>query len=393
MVHSENFDTQCIHAGQEPDPQTGAVCTPISLATTYAQSSPGVFKGFEYSRTLNPTRKVLEACVAELEKGKYGFAFSSGSAVTATIVNMLATGDHIVSVDDVYGGTHRYLKRVVESAHGIDVSFVGDLTDKDAMAAVCTDKTKLIWIETPTNPTLKVTDVEAAVIVARQVAPQALVVIDNTFATPYNQNPLEMGVDIVVHSATKYINGHSDVVMGLAVTRSEEIAQRLHFLQNSIGAVPAPFDCYMALRGIKTLALRMERHADNAAKVAAFLETRTDVVKKVYYPFLESHPNHAVAKKQMRTGGGMVTLFLHGLEESKKFLEELKVFTLAESLGAVESLAEHPVIMTHAAVPPEHRAALGIDDGLVRLSVGVENIDDILADLTNALDQVAAMSK
>ncbi|MES1909668.1 MAG: hypothetical protein MHM6MM_002369 [Cercozoa sp. M6MM] len=306
---------------------------------------------------------------------------------------MLATGDHIVSVDDVYGGTHRYLKRVVESAHGIDVSFVGDLTDKDAMAAVCTDKTKLIWIETPTNPTLKVTDVEAAVIVARQVAPQALVVIDNTFATPYNQNPLEMGVDIVVHSATKYINGHSDVVMGLAVTRSEEIAQRLHFLQNSIGAVPAPFDCYMALRGIKTLALRMERHADNAAKVAAFLETRTDVVKKVYYPFLESHPNHAVAKKQMRTGGGMVTLFLHGLEESKKFLEELKVFTLAESLGAVESLAEHPVIMTHAAVPPEHRAALGIDDGLVRLSVGVENIDDILADLTNALDQVAAMSK
>jgi cystathionine gamma-lyase len=381
----ENFATNAIHAGQFPDPTTGAVMTPISLSTTFQQPSPGEHRGFEYSRTDNPTRRQYENCIAALEKGKYALAFASGSATTATIMAMFAPGDHVVSIDDVYGGTNRFFRRVSTPASGLQYTFV-DFTDEKAFEAAFTAQTKLVWLETPTNPTLKVVDIAKAAEKAH--AHNALLVVDNTFLSPYFQNPLELGADIVVHSVTKYINGHSDVVGGVAITRSEQIYTKLKFLQNSIGAVPSPFDCFLVLRGIKTLPLRMQQHEKSAFEVARFLESHPKV-ERVAYPGLASHPQHEVAKKQQRGFGGMVTFWLKGdLTQSRQFLEHLKLFALAESLGGVESLAEHPALMTHASVSPEERAKLGISDSLCRLSVGIEDVKDILADLTVALDAV-----
>lgn len=376
-----NFATLAIHAGTHPDPITGAVVTPISLATTYVQKSPGEHTGYEYSRTGNPTRAAFEEAIATVENGKYGLAFSSGSATTATIIHILKTGDHVISVDDVYGGTNRYFNRVAAPCNGMEFSFV-DFTKDGELEAAIKPNTKMVWLETPTNPTLKLIDIEKVAAIAHKH--NLIVVVDNTFATPYNQTPLDLGADIVVHSVTKYIGGHSDVVMGVCATNSEELYQRIKFMQNSVGAVPAPFDCFMALRGLKTLHLRMREHSKNAMAVAQFLEAHP-LVDKVIYPGLPSHPQHELAQRQMRGFGGMVTFFLKGgIQESKVWLENLKLFALAESLGAVESLAEHPVIMTHAAVPPEHRALLGISDSLVRLSVGCEDIEDLLNDLKGA---------
>lgn len=379
------FATRAIHAGQEPDPISGAVAVPISLATTFVQKSPGVHTGFEYSRTGNPTRKALEECVATLEKAKFGLAFASGSATTATIINMLNSGDHVITIDDVYGGTNRYFNRVATPANNISFSFV-DFSKEGALEAAFTPKTKLVWLETPTNPTLKLADIQKTAQIAHERG--AIVVVDNTFMSPYFQNPLTLGADVVMHSVTKYLNGHSDVVMGVIATNDEAIYTKLKFLQNSIGAVPAPFDCYQVLRGIKTLHLRMRAHAENAIKVADFLE-KHDKVERVVYPGLPSHPQHELAKKQMTGFGGMITFYLKGgIDESRQFLETLQLFALAESLGAVESLAEHPAIMTHASVPAEQRKVLGISDNMVRLSVGVEDLEDILSDLTSALNAI-----
>jgi cystathionine gamma-lyase len=383
---SSGFATRCIHAGTRPDPLTGALTTPISLASTFAQAEPGVHTGFEYSRTGNPTRLSFETTLASLEGAKYGLAFASGSATTATIAAMLNHGDHIISVDDVYGGTNRYFNRVAVPTMNVSVSFI-DMNEPGALKNAITPKSKLLWIETPTNPTLKVQDIATAAAEAKKLG--LIVVVDNTFATPYLQQPLALGADIVVHSCTKYIGGHSDVVMGALCTNNEELFTKLKFLQNSIGAIPSPFDCYMAQRGLKTLHLRMQRHCENASQVATFLEAHP-LVEKVVYPGLASHPQHALAKKQMTGFGGMITFYLKGgLEESRVFLSNLKLFALAESLGAVESLAEHPAIMTHAAVPAAQRAVLGISDSMVRLSVGVEDIQDITADLKNAFDAVS----
>jgi cystathionine gamma-lyase len=347
MSHAEeskelSFSTRAIHAGHDPNTFFGVVCPPISLATTYQQKSPGDFQRYEYSRTGNPTRETLEKLIASLEKGKYGLAFSSGSAATATVVNMLQAGDHIVTGDDLYGGTNRYYNRVAAKTHGFVFDMV-DTTVADNVAKAVTEKTKLIWLETPTNPTLKITDIAEVSKVAKAKNPDVIVVVDNTFATPYFQNPLELGADIVVHSATKYINGHSDVVMGLLVTNRDDLRERIAFLQNGVGAVPSPFDCYLVIRGIRTLALRMEQHQKNAIEVAKFLESH-DAVEKVLYPGLESHPQHAIFKKQMSGFGGMVTFFIKGGEkQARKFLETTKLFILAESLGAVESLCEYPL--------------------------------------------------
>lgn len=382
---SQGFSTKIIHAGQDPDPITGAVCTPISLATTYVQRSPGQHTGFEYSRTGNPTRNAFEACIAASENAKFGVAFASGSAATATIINMLKSGDHVVSISDVYGGTNRYFNRVAKPAMGINFSMV-DFNDLANIKKAITPKTRLVWLETPTNPTLTITDIKAVSAITREA--KLTLCVDNTFCSPAIQNPLDLGADIVVHSVTKYINGHSDVVMGVVATNDAAINTKLKFLQNSIGAVPAPFDCYMAMRGMKTLQVRMERHSENAMQVAKLLEA-SNKVDRVVYPGLPSHPQHAIAKKQMKMFGGMVTFFLKGgLKESRQFLEALKLFALAESLGAVECLAEHPAIMTHASVPPEQRKVLGISDSLIRLSVGIEDIKDIVGDLKQALDAV-----
>jgi cystathionine gamma-lyase len=381
----QGFATTAIHAGTKPDPITGAVVTPISLATTFVQRSPGEHTGYEYSRTGNPTRAAFESCIAALEHAKYGLAFASGSATTVTVINMLNSGDHVISVDDVYGGTNRYFDKVARVANKLEFSMV-DFGVEGAFEAAIKPNTKLVWLETPTNPTLKVVDIAAIAAIAKKR--NLIVVVDNTFASPYLQNPLDQGADIVVHSVTKYLGGHSDVVMGVLATNDEALYTKLKFLQNSIGAIPAPFDCYMALRGVKTLPLRMREHCRNAHAVAQFLE-KHPLVDKVLYPGLESHPQHAIAKKQMRGFGGMVTFFLKGgLAESRTWLENLKLFALAESLGAVESLAEHPAIMTHASVPADQRKALGISDSLIRLSVGCEDLEDILADLNNAFDAV-----
>jgi len=358
------FSTRAIHAGQQPDMSSGAVTIPISLSTTFAQESPGVHKGFEYSRTGNPTRVAFEQCVASCEKAKYGLAFASGSAATVSITNLLKSGDHVVVCDDVYGGTNRYFSRVAQPQMKINFSFV-DLTVPNALQQALTQETKMVWLETPTNPTLKLLDIKAICEEAHKR--DVFVVVDNTFMSPYFQSPISLGADIVVHSVTKYINGHSDVVMGVLATNSEDLYTRLKFLQNSIGAVPSPFDCYLALRGIKTLAIRMKQHTINAMQVATFLEKHPKI-EKVIYPGLPSHPQHELAKRQMTGFGGMITFFLHGgISESRAFLENLKLFALAESLGAVESLAEHPAIMTHASVPSEQRVKLGISDSLVRL--------------------------
>ncbi|MFT7581620.1 MAG: cystathionine gamma-lyase [Myxococcota bacterium] len=382
----DGLGTKAIHAGQEPDPTTGAIMTPIYLTSTYVQESPGVHKGYEYSRTGNPTRTALEACIAALESGTYGLAFASGSAAAATIMHMLEAGDHVICGDDVYGGTFRQFDKVWTRS-GLTFDFV-DLTDADAILAARRPETKMVWLETPTNPMLKLSDVEA---VAERCKREGLtLVVDNTFCTPIGQRPLELGADIVVHSTTKYLNGHSDVVGGAIVTNSADIHAKLAFLQNSVGAIPGPMDCFLTLRGLKTLHVRMARHAHNASALAAWLE-RQPQVEKVIYPGLESHPQYALAKRQMDNAGGMITAVLKGgLPAASAFLSATRLFACAESLGGVESLVEHPAIMTHASVPPENRAKLGISDGLVRLSVGIEDLDDLRADLAEALAAIPA---
>ena len=376
------FATRTIHAGQEPDPSTGAVMPPIYATSTYAQESPGVHKGFEYSRTHNPTRFAYERCIADLENGVRGFAFASGMAATGTVLDLLPAGSHVVAMDDLYGGTYRLFERVRRISAGLDFSFV-DMSDVDALKAAVRDDTKLIWVETPTNPLLKLVDLGAVARIGREWT--ILTACDNTFASPFSQRPLDHGFDLVMHSATKFLNGHSDVVGGVLVARDGELGERLAFLQNSVGAVQGPFDSFLALRGLKTLALRMERHCENGMAVARWLEAHP-AVSRVYYPGLESHPQHELAKRQMAGFGGMVTAVISGgLNAARAMLERVQLFTLAESLGGVESLIEHPAIMTHASIPPERRRELGIDDGLVRLSVGIEDVDDLIADLDAAL--------
>jgi len=378
------FATRTIHAGQYPDPTTGAVMVPIYASSTYAQESPGVHKGYEYSRSQTPTRQAFERCIADLESGTEGFAFASGMAAEATVLDLLNTGDHVVVSDDVYGGTFRLFERVRKASAGLSFDFV-DMSDTGNVERALRPETRMIWVETPTNPLLKLADLSAIAILAKKRG--ALAVADNTFASPYVQRPLEHGFDIVVHSTTKYLNGHSDVVSGCAVVgENPELAERLRFLQNAVGAIAGPFDSFLALRGLKTLALRLERHCANALKIARWLEARKNDVARVIYPGLESHPQHALAKKQMAAFGGIVTVILkRDLAGTKRFLERCRLFTLAESLGGVESLIEHPAIMTHASVPPDKRDALGISDSLVRLSCGVEDADDLIADLEQAL--------
>ncbi len=377
------FSTRGIHAGQEPDPTTGAIMTPIYATSTYVQSSPGVHKGYEYSRTQNPTRMAYERCIADLESGTRGFAFASGMAATATVLELLDHGAHVVASDDLYGGTYRLFTRVRERSAGLAVSYV-DLSDIGALAAAIRPETRMIWIETPSNPMLKLVDLAAVAALGR--ARGVLTVADNTFASPYVQRPLELGFDIVMHSATKYLNGHSDMVGGILVVGDDaELADRLAFLHNAVGAVAGPFDSFLALRGLKTLALRMERHCANALAVAEHL-ARHPKVARVHYPGLPGHPQHDLARRQMQAYGGMVTIDLAGdLADARRFLERVEIFALAESLGGVESLIEHPAIMTHASLPPATRQALGISDTLVRLSVGIEDIDDLIADLDQAL--------
>jgi cystathionine gamma-lyase len=372
-----------IHAGQTPDPSTGAVMPPIYATSTYVQESPGVHKGYEYSRSQNPTRMAYERCIADLESGTAGFAFASGMAATATILDLLDSGSHVVAIDDLYGGSYRLFENVRRDSAGLTFSFV-DLTAPDALEAAILPETRLIWVESPTNPLLKVVDLEAVTRTAR--ARGILTCCDNTFATPWVQRPLELGFDLVMHSATKYLNGHSDMVGGVAVVGDRpETAERLGYLQNAVGAIQGPFDSFLALRGLKTLALRMERHCSNAEAVARYLEGHPRI-ERVYYPGLESHPQHALATRQMRSFGGMVTAVIAGeLAAARRFLERVEIFALAESLGGVESLIEHPAIMTHASLPEDKRAELGISDGLVRLSVGVENVDDLISDLAQAL--------
>lgn len=380
----DGFATRAIHAGQEPDPTTGAVITPIYATSTYAQKSPGEHKGYVYARGHNPTRMAYEACIADLENGTRGFAFASGMAATSTVLELLDAGSHVIAMDDLYGGTYRLFEKVRRQSAGLDFSYV-PLSDPGAFEAAITPKTKMVWVETPTNPLLKLVDLKAISEIAR--AHGILMVADNTFASPYIQRPLDLGADIVVHSATKYLNGHSDIVGGVAIVgQNKDVGDRLQFLQNSVGGIQSPFDSFLAMRGLKTLALRMERHCENAVRIAKYLETHPKV-GTVIYPGLHSHPQHDLAMRQMEGGfGGMVTIILKdGLMPARQMLERVRIFALAESLGGVESLIEHPAIMTHASIPPERRKELGIDDGLVRLSVGVEDGDDLLGDLEQAL--------
>lgn len=380
---SLRFGTRCIHAGQAPDPSTGAVMPPIYATSTYAQSSPGVHKGYDYSRTSNPTRNAWERCIADLEGGVRGFAFASGMAATSTLLELLDAGSHIVAMDDLYGGTFRLFERVRKRSAGLDVTFA-NLADQKALEAAVRPTTKMIWIETPTNPTLRLVDIAQAAEFARKR--NILTVVDNTFASPWVQRPIELGADITMHSATKYLNGHSDMVGGIAVASNEELADKIGFLQNAVGAVSGPFDSFLALRGLKTLALRMRQSSESALRIAGWLEKHSHVAK-VLYPGLASHPQHQLARRQMQNGfSGIVTFFVKGgLGEAKHFLERCRVFTIAESLGGVESLVDHPGLMTHASIPPEKRRELGIDDSLIRLSVGIEDVEDLLADLEQAL--------
>lgn len=378
----QRFATRTIHAGQAPDPQTGAIMQPIYATSTYVQQSPGVHQGYEYSRTQNPTRMALERCVADLESGRQGFAFSSGMAATATILDLIDSGSHVLAMDDIYGGSTRLFEQVRRRSAGLDFSFA-DLSDPDAVRDGIRPETRLIWIETPSNPLLRIVDLAAVAEIAHRQ--DIIVVTDNTFATPSLQRPLELGSDIVMHSMTKFLNGHSDMVGGIAITGDEQLAEQLAFLQNAVGAVAGPFDSFLALRGVKTLDVRMQRHCSNATRIAAWLEQHARV-ERVIYPGLESHPQHALARSQMDGFGGIVTFFIDGgLDEARRFLERCDIFALAESLGGVESLVNHPAIMTHASVPPDKRAVLGISDTLIRLSVGIEDIDDLIADLEQAL--------
>ena len=378
MTKSYRFSTKAIHSGQEPEPATGAVITPIFATSTFVQPSPGVNKGYEYSRSGNPTRKALEQCIADLENGARGFAFSSGLAASSTVLELLPHGSHILSINDLYGGTFRLFERVRKNSAGIETTYI-DFKDIDAARKAIRDTTRLIWVETPTNPLLKVVDLEQIALLARDHG--LISVCDNTFATPYIQKPLELGFDIVVHSATKYLNGHSDVVAGAVVVREQnEIADRLAFLHNAVGAILSPFDSFLVLRGLKTLAIRMEAHSKNALTISQFLENHP-LVEKVLYPGLPSHPDFSLANKQMSLPGGMITFFLKGgIEESRIFLEHCHLFSLAESLGGAESLIEHPAIMTHASIPAETRKKTGISDNLIRISVGIEDVNDLIAD-------------
>jgi cystathionine gamma-lyase len=373
--------TLAIHAGQCPEPTTGAVMTPIFQTSTYAQESPGKTKGYEYSRSDNPTRTAYQECVAALEGAKHALAFASGLATTDAILHLLKSGDHVVCSDDVYGGTFRILDKVFKKM-GLEFTFV-DLSDVKKVEACFKPNTRLLWIESPTNPMLKICDIAALAEMAKRRG--ATSVVDNTFLSSYFQQPLKLGADIVVHSVTKYMNGHSDVVGGVLATNRADLYTELKFLQNAIGAIPAPMDCFLVMRGLKTLHLRMQRHAENAIKVARFLEKHPKV-ERVIYPGLESHPQYALAKKQQSGFGGMITFFIKGgLPEARRFLERVELFTLAESLGGVESLIEHPAIMTHASIPAETRKSIGIHDNLIRMSVGVEDAEDLLKDLEQAL--------
>jgi len=383
------FATRSIHAGQEPDPSTGAIMTPIYATSTYVQTSPGVHKGYDYARTGNPTRTALEACVADLESGARGFAFASGLAGMATLLDALDAGAHVVASDDLYGGTYRLFENVRKRSSGLSASFI-DMADPAHVRSAIRPDTRMLWVETPSNPLLKLIDLAAVAKIAREH--DLISVADNTFASPWIQRPLELGFDIVVHSATKYLNGHSDMVGGVVVIgggpRLEPLAERLAYLQNAVGGVSGPFDSFLALRGLKTLALRMERHCANAQELAVWLSTQPEVAR-VHYPGLASHPQHELAKRQMRAFGGMVTIVLAtDLAGTKRFLERCRLFALAESLGGVESLIEHPALMTHGSIPPALRADLGIGDSLVRLSVGVEDVADLRRDLREALDAI-----
>ena len=405
MNSDMRFATKAIHAGVTPDPQTGAVMTPIYQTSTYAQPSPGEHRGYEYSRTDNPTRSVLQAQLAALESAEHALVFSSGLAAIDAVLNLLRAGDHVVAGDDLYGGTYRIFTKV--AAHrGIEFSFV-DVGDAEALRAAMRPNTRLVWFESPTNPMLRVVDIAQVARVAREAG--ALIAVDNTFLSPYFQRPIELGADIVMHSMTKYLNGHSDVVMGALMFNERELGgppradaggeerpgsegetlySKLKFLQNAVGAVPGPFDCFLVLRGLKTLAVRMQRHAENAQRVAEFLEGH-EKVERVLYPGLPSHPQHEIAVRQTDGHGGMLTFLVRGgLDETRRFLEAVQLFTLAESLGGVESLIEHPAIMTHASIPAELRREIGILDNLVRVSVGIEDVRDLIADLDRALGQV-----
>lgn len=380
---NKRFGTRCIHAGQRPDPTTGAIMTPVFQTSTYVQKSPGVvIEDYDYARSANPTRKALEANIASLEGGRHGVMFASGLASLAACIHLLSSGDHVVLCDDVYGGTFRSLDKVFKQ-FGITYTRA-DMLDLNATEAAFTAKTKLVWIETPTNPLLKIIDIAAVARLAK--ARGAIVCVDNTFATPLLQNPLSLGADIVSHSCTKYIGGHSDVIGGVLVTNSDELGERLHYIQNAVGAIPAPWDCFLLLRSTKTLHVRVQRHCSNAAKIADFLAEQSQI-ERVIYPGRTDHPQHEIAKKQMRGGyGGMITAtFKGGLPAARTFLERVHLFSLAESLGGVESLIEHPAIMTHASIDKPLREALGITDGLVRFSVGIEDVEDLIADIQEAL--------
>jgi len=376
------FDTLAIHAGQHPDPTTGAIMTPVYLTSTYVQDGPGGHKGYEYSRTKNPTRVALENCLAALEGAKYGAAFASGCAAADMLMHLLDAGDHVVVSDDVYGGTFRLFDKVFKR-QGLNFTFT-DLSKIENLEPAITPKTKMVWVETPTNPMLKLVDLAAVADICKKR--KLTSVCDNTFMTPYFQRPLELGFDVVTHSTTKYLNGHSDCVGGFVATNDKALADRIYFTQNAVGGVTGAFDSFLVLRGVKTLHVRMQRHAENAAKIAAFLSEQPKA-GKVNWPDLPSHPHHALAKKQMKGFGGMMTFEIKGgLEAARKFLKTVKVFACAESLGGVESLIEHPAIMTHASVPKENREKLGISDGLIRLSVGIEDASDLIDDLKQALD-------
>ena len=383
-METKHFDTRAIHAGQAPDPSTGAVMTPIYATSTYKQSSPGVHQGFEYSRTQNPTRFAYQECIASLESGKHGFAFASGMAAINTVIDQLNTGDHVIAMDDLYGGTYRLFDKVKTRTSNLSFSFV-DMGNIENITAAIKPTTRMIWLETPSNPMLKLADLRKIADLAKRLG--IITVADNTFATPWIQRPLELGFDIVLHSATKYLNGHSDVVNGVVVVGDNPtLAESIGFLQNSCGAVAGPFDSFLVLRSLKTLSLRMERHCENAKNLALWLEKHPRI-QKVIYPGLSSHPQHQLAKEQMHDFGGMISVVIDGgLDNAKRFLSRCELFTLAESLGGVESLIEHPAIMTHASIPAEKRKLLGIEDGFIRLSVGIEHIDDLQADLNFALN-------
>jgi cystathionine beta-lyase/cystathionine gamma-synthase len=386
MNKQQGFATRAIHAGQEPDPTTGAVMTPIYATSTYVQESPGKHKGFDYARSINPTRLAYEKCIADLEGGTRGFAFASGLAAMSTVLELLDSGSHVVVSDDLYGGTFRLFDKVRKQSANLEFTYV-DLTDASRFESAIKKNTRMVWIETPSNPLLKIIDLEAIAKIAREH--KILCVSDNTFATPWLQRPIEMGFDIVVHSATKYLNGHSDLVSGVAVVgENKELGDRMWFLQNSVGAIAGAFDSFLVLRSLKTLALRMERHCANALELARWLEEQPQV-ERVMYPGLKSHPQHDLARTQMRGFGGMISIVLKtDLEGTKRFLENTHLFSLAESLGGVESLINHPALMTHASVPKEKRDELGVGDSLVRLSVGVEDLRDLIDDLQFAFEAI-----